>query len=338
MVEVARSAGSWADNRRYIAAFVLRATAAALVLLLCARLLAGLPLGDMIHVLAAASPLLIAAANLTHIVALLSRVGRWRILLSPVKVIPASSLSRYIVATHSAVMLVPTRAGELVGVWALADREGIPVVTCAACVLADKLFEGIGLMLVVAPLPWLLPLPRPAAITTEALVVGGMLVTAAALVIARTPSLEERVERLPGCAGIGVPLEAFRKPSAFLACSSLAVGAHLFDVCAIVVLFAAAGLHVPWAAAPLLKLALNVVFLVPAAPGQIGSFELGVVAPLLLIGADRTRAAAFAILFHLVMLLPAVLGLLWLVPLILARKGERRGAPEGVPDASAPGA
>jgi len=60
----------------------------------------------------------------------------------------------------------------------------------------------------------------------------------------------------------------------------------------------------PWVAAPLVLLALNLAIAVPTTPGHVGAFEAAVVVALELLGCARPAALAFALVYHALMVLP----------------------------------
>jgi uncharacterized protein (TIRG00374 family) len=159
---------------------------------------------------------------------------------------------------------------------------------------------------VVAPIPWLLP-DLPLWVTRAmAIVAAG---SAAALVVGwlllRYGRREgSRLARyLPG-------LEVLRRRREFSLTLALSVLMWLTDLVALQLVVHALGVHVPLGGSMLVLLAVNIAITLPSTPAQIGSFELGAVLALDLMGVGREQALAFALVYHAMQALPlAVIGL-----------------------------
>src|SRR5262249_26569912 len=76
--------------------------------------------------------------------------------LAPRHKIPVVRLFRYTIATFAASAIAPARAGEVLRVWTLKRRDGVPVADTAAVAIAEKLMDGISLLILISPVPWLL--------------------------------------------------------------------------------------------------------------------------------------------------------------------------------------
>src|SRR5205085_7527447 len=64
---------------------------------------------------------------------------------------------RLTIAAFAASVLAPARAGEVLRVWALKRHDGVPVAESAAVAFGEKLLDGASMLLLVAPVLWLLP-------------------------------------------------------------------------------------------------------------------------------------------------------------------------------------
>src|SRR5262249_50285703 len=102
-----------------------------------------------------------------------------RILLAPKYHVKISRLFRYTIAAFATSVIAPARAGEVVRLWTLKRRDGVPVADSAAVAVAEKLLDGVAMLILVAPVPWLLPdLPAwvsEAIITCSAIAVAALL-------------------------------------------------------------------------------------------------------------------------------------------------------------------
>ena len=138
----------------------LRALGAAAIVALCVLGLRRIDWRATGAALAGASVPLLALASLTIFTELLVKAERFRLLLAPVQRLPLAKLFYYIIVSYAASMLLPGPVGATLRVYVLERRHAVPVAASIAALLFEKLFEGIGLVFVVAGLPFLLPLPR----------------------------------------------------------------------------------------------------------------------------------------------------------------------------------
>ncbi|HEX7837477.1 MAG TPA: lysylphosphatidylglycerol synthase transmembrane domain-containing protein, partial [Kofleriaceae bacterium] len=99
-------------------------------------------------------PLLLAAG--LNFVCLWGKAVCWRIMLAPRHKVGVWRLFRYTIATFAASAIAPARAGEVLRVWTLKRRDGVPVSDTAAVAVAEKLLDGISMLILVAPVPFLL--------------------------------------------------------------------------------------------------------------------------------------------------------------------------------------
>ena len=92
------------------------------------------------------------------------RVLRWRALLAPVRAgLPFRSMFEAIILGYATSWVVPGRLGELVRPALLAGRENLPVGPCLGSVLADRLLDGIGVLLLFAVGVFVTPLAAESA-------------------------------------------------------------------------------------------------------------------------------------------------------------------------------
>jgi len=81
----------------------------------------------------------------------LFRVLRWRALLDPVRSgLPFRSMFEAIILGYATSWVVPGRLGELVRPALLAGRENLPVGPCLGSVLADRLLDGMAVLVLFA--------------------------------------------------------------------------------------------------------------------------------------------------------------------------------------------
>jgi uncharacterized membrane protein YbhN (UPF0104 family) len=230
----------------------------------------------------------------------------WHLLLGPEHPVSVLRLYRYTLAALAGSLLVPARAGEALRVYLLKRYDGVPITTSAAVALAEKLLDGLSLVVVVAQLPWLKP-GLPAWVTRSILLlsVGAAVGMATLVVVRKTAAPQGLVGRLAErMMVLGRPRTAGPAFAAYLA-------GQIGDVVAVWLVLGAVGIHVGVGGALLVHLGVNVAILVPAMPGNVGSLELGALAALEILGVPRPAGMAFALIYHAMQNVPLlVIGLL----------------------------
>jgi uncharacterized membrane protein YbhN (UPF0104 family) len=248
------------------------------------------------RVLATASvvPLLLAAALNMGIQ--LARAGYWRSIVWSRARIPLRTMFRYTIAASGASLVLPARGGEALRVWWLHQRHAIPLAVAGAAFVLEKMLDVVTMVLVIAPLPWLLPSERwlgPVRLVTPIVLVAALVV----FLIARGGR-----RRLRWLADLRLFDDLVHVWTAY-AC---VVAAWLLDLSIIGLAMHSVAIPVHLDAVLLVLLTVNLAVAVPAAPGNIGTLELGATFALTTLGVQQERAAAFALLYHGVQILPLV--------------------------------
>lgn len=298
---------------------------------------------------AKAWPLVLAAA--LNFVCLWGKAVCWRIMLAPRHKVSVARLFRYTIAAFAASAIAPARAGEVLRVWTLKRRDGVPAADTAAVAVAEKLLDGISMLILVAPVPLLLRgLPSLAV---------GTIVGCAAIAIVLFIGLFIAVGRVArgdaaqNGVGNGVPRDAapveasskpslirrflagmhvLRSPKRLLGSLVLLVLVWSADLGEVMAVLYALDIDLPIAAGMLVLFSLNLTIAIPSTPAQAGALELGAVAALELLHVGHEKALAFALLYHALQVVPLIAaGLILEYRLVLGR------VPAGVNgDASAP--
>jgi glycosyltransferase 2 family protein len=274
-------------------------------------------------------PLLVAAV--LNFLCLLGKAACWRILLATHHEVSVARLFRYTVAAFAASALAPARAGEVLRVWVLKRRDGVPAPETAAVAVAEKLLDGISMLIMVAPLPWLLPgLPSW---------VVGAIALCAAIAIALFVALVIAVRRVaPDGETLGAPgsdparrpgvirrfiagMHGLRRPRRVLGSLGVLMATWVFDLGQVTVVLYAVGIDLPIAAGLLILFALNLTIMIPSTPAGVGALELGAIAALDLLHVPREPALAFALLYHMLQVIPIIIvGLMLELRLVLGRE------------------
>jgi uncharacterized membrane protein YbhN (UPF0104 family) len=239
----------------------------------------------------------------------------WHVMLGPVPGGSALRMVRYTIASAAASLLAPFRTAEVLRPWLLRRNHGVPLSQSAGVILADKLVEAVGLALLASSLPLLgrrIPLSGG-----QAAVISALLAAAVSAGILGAGRVFVRISAFtPFLRGI----RTFSEPRRFALALAVSVLAWLFDIAAIATTLAAFHIHLPVADLILLLLFINVALLLPSAPGNIGTLELGATLGATYLGIPHTQAVAFALVYHAAQLAPLILlGLFGLVEAVTGR-------------------
>jgi uncharacterized membrane protein YbhN (UPF0104 family) len=216
---------------------------------------------------------------------------------------------------------LPARAGDLMKAVLSSRRSGMPTADGFGTLVAERVLDALALVLVFAVLVTTLSLPLGVEGWMLALVVAGVLVAlAAAALLGRDTGAGRRVcelaasllaptRRLWSVAGAGL--------------LGLSVVLWLVEGSVYAVLGAVAGVHLSLMDGLYIMSLANLVALVPAAPGYVGTFDAAVILAVRLVaGGTHATALAYAVVVRFVLFVPiTVVGL---VALIARDGGVRR--------------
>jgi uncharacterized protein (TIRG00374 family) len=248
-------------------------------------------------------PLLVAAV--LNFVCLWGKAACWRVMLAPKYEVPTLRLFRYTIAAFATSVIAPARAGEVLRLWVLKRRDGVPITDSAGVAFAEKVLDGATMLMLVAPVPLLLPDLEPwvgSAMLLCGTIAFGVLV---ALYIAVGRVDPEGSQSWLGRFIAG--MHVLRSPRRLLLSLLALVMVWLADLAMVMLVLYAVGLHLPLAAGLLILFTLNLTIMVPSTPAGVGALELGALAATNLLGVPHEPALAFALLYHALQVLPLVL-------------------------------
>jgi uncharacterized protein (TIRG00374 family) len=281
-----------------------------LVVASCALLLRNLEWRAVGEALRGADLRWVLLAALINFIHLGAKSERWRVMLSPIRRVASLRLYYYLIVGYAASIVLPGRAGEGLRVYLLHRREQVPVYASLGVIVVEKLFEGLGLLLVVLPLPFMLPLPDWANVSIGLVALLGIGGTLAVLFFAWRAQVVARRNQSqvpPRWARFGAGMECVRRPPLFAAAVGWSALGYALDLVEVWLILHAVGVVVPWPAAGLVLLAVNLAIALPSTPGQLGAFEAGAVAGLRAVGVELAPALAFALVYHLMQVAPVLL-------------------------------
>ena len=201
--------------------------------------------------------------------------------------VSASILTKLAVAALN--NLAPLRGGDVARLWMLERHAGMTRTSSLAVGVSELLVEVATLCSLVALVAGALPGQRWAFI-------GALIVLGPAVVLLIV------LPRVRSALGDG--LRPLRNPKTVGAIVLLSTAEWLIESVMIVVTAKATGLTIGFAVAMVALMGLNLAIALPSLPASAGAFEAGLAAVLMLSGVANSPAISFAIVYHLVQVIP----------------------------------
>lgn len=210
--------------------------------------------------------------------------------------------------------LLPARAGELIRLYVFERRTGVSKSTSAATVILERLIDVLLLLALIGILSFFVTLPVPirSAIQVIALVFlmiaiflfclaikgDGLLRVMTYIVSLISPSLSQK------CQGILTHfmngLGALRSGKQVLKVIALTVLIWAIEAVMYRLVIKSLGLNIPWIGLLFAVAVLTLSFIIPAAPGAVGTYEFFAVLALVPFAVSRNQAAGLALALHAV--------------------------------------
>jgi uncharacterized protein (TIRG00374 family) len=264
--------------------------------------------------------------------AVVVRVQRWRLLFRPERRPPFAVTAHALMISYFFNNILPARMGELARILQLKRRAGVSRAEGSATVVLERLYDvgslALLLFLVVPWLPritWLRSVGLLAAILAFGIALGAIMlavygerpVRLALRPFARFGLSSSRADAVASSAGHGLAALRDRKIAlnalAWTTVSWLVVAASAW------VLMIGFRLHLPYTAAIVVVVAVNLAQVLPSLPSGLGVVEAATVLALQAYGIGGSRALAYALVYHVLNLLPFVAA----GPLLLSGGGWR---------------
>ena len=275
----------------------------------CLGLLArGLNWTRVVEAVTRADGRLLALAACLALTSLVFQAARWHHVVQPVRRVPFRTVLAASLAGQAASCVLPFRAGEAVRLELLARASGLSRGAALGTVATDHTVNGAVMFLLAALAPLALPVP-PAA---RAAVWGGMaavgVLAALLLKLASPADGREPTSRIGRALfKLREGLLALRNPRAVGAAAVASMAAWLLEVAAAAAALGAFGLRHGAAGGAAVIFGVNLAMAAPAPPANLGTFELGAAMALMALGEPSDSAAAFALGYHALLLLPMIL-------------------------------
>lgn len=268
-------------------------------------------------------------ATAFHSLSFFLRTFRWQRLLSKIKEISIKNLFPVLSIGYMANNTLPFRAGEITKAYVLGRREGVSKSSTLATIVVERIFDGLGLLFFILLLSLFISLPLNGwsnQITTVALIgfifgtVGLYLILnfkaptrkLFQIILKKFPTkLKDKVDNLLNYFIEGLEVIKVRK----IVLEVFVISLLIWLVEASLFYFVALGFNIQISYLSILFLTciVNIIIMIPSAPGYIGTFEFFVTEGMVLFGVPPALAASYSIGLHLALWLPiTVLGAIFL--------------------------
>lgn len=226
---------------------------------------------------------------------------RWASLVSAVQKVPRRTAIAAMYVGQAASALLPMRAGEAVRMELMARATGMGRAAATGTVALDHTINGLVMFAFAAVLPLLLPVPRWM----------GMAVMVSLIVLlvwlAEHPGTHPpgRIAGLVSRMRAG--LLAARNPFAVARAALFSALAWTVEIAVAMLALAAFQLPHDVAHAMGVLFGVNLALAIPSPPASLGNFELGAGFALAAFGGQKEHAAAFALGYHALQLIPTLI-------------------------------
>jgi len=261
-----------------------------------------------------------------YFVAVWARAWRWHYLLKPIKKIKTSVMFPITCIGYMGNNIYPARAGEVLRAVVLRRREGVPVSASLATIIVEKFFDAVVMLgFVFVNLPELANLKGSSGFVgnIQQVAIFGTILAFIILIIfllaAMFPLVTAKfgqwfIDRLvpsrfrPQTSGIMHKfldgLASLRSPANVLMVFLTSVVIWLLETGKYWFVMHAFNFSVSFFALMLMNGIVNLVTIIPAAPGYIGTFDASGIAVLVAYNVDKAIAAGYTIVLHVALWLP----------------------------------
>jgi uncharacterized protein (TIRG00374 family) len=252
-----------------------------------------------------------------------AKASRWKLLFYPQHLqLSTSDCVWALLIGQLANNLLPARLGELVRAYAVGECSKVDKVLAFTTTLIEKALDSVMLLMLVAALSQFMPMPSwlrySSLIVSAVLVVLLLTVTTLGSRHRRSvTALEGRngarsklafLRALERLARASEELQALRHAGVQLRIWAWSIAIWIFAVATNSLTLCAVNLEVSPLLPPLLLVVLMVGAVVPASPMRLGVFHYSCVLTLSMFGVESDAALSYAVLLHLVVYLPIVVG------------------------------
>src|SRR5438552_2398239 len=231
---------------------------------------------------------------------------RWSSLVNAVRKTPRATPVAALFVGQAASAFLPMRAGEAVRTELLARATGMGRAASLGTVALDHTINGLVMFAFAGFLPLLLPVPRWMALVLWTGMAGAIVLVLVLLRLSRKPSAGKgRLGEIISKVRSG--LVALRNPVAVATAAAFSAASWAVEIAVAMLALAAFRLPHDLPHAMAVLFGVNIAQAIPAPPASLGNFELGAGTALVAFGGSTEHAAAFAIGYHAMQLLPTLI-------------------------------
>lgn len=249
---------------------------------------------------------------------------RWWVLLTPhprLSVLYLTNLIGFMANT-----ILPARAGELVRALVLGKKENISKTTVLGSAALDRIFEGIGMLILLVIMPLIVETPDWMKRGTFGFIIFFSIVFIAIILLMKLnpdtlvkfiPLSDSTNQIIKGIfEKIQKGFEAINNLRTSTIATLFSLMGWIVQIFMIHLVILSFGIHLSLVVALMTLLAVNIAIMIPAAPGSLGTFELSVVLALGFFNIEKPTALSIALTYHFVQLLPVTMAGIISIPLL----------------------
>jgi uncharacterized protein (TIRG00374 family) len=253
-------------------------------------------------------PLLLAALALIVIQALV-RAIRWQVLLPRAangRRLPVTPVATAMLVGYLGNTVLPARVGEVIRAAVIARSQGISASAAFGSAVLERVVDVFVLALLGLAAATAISAPAWVGATslTAAALGGGALIVISVIALAASRRTGEPARLTKLISQLAAGGRILDRRGDVLIATVLTIGAWLLDAGVIWCVGRSIGIDLPPAGAMLVSVVAVLSTAIPTAPGYVGTFELAAVAAVGISGVTGETALAFAILAHVVAVLP----------------------------------
>jgi uncharacterized protein (TIRG00374 family) len=255
------------------------------------------------------------------------RAVRWGVLYGKKPPAGVRTLFTSMMIGYMANNVLPARMGELVRIYVLKRKAGVSKSTSAATIFLERVTDALILVALVGALSFFVPLPKVVREGSRLAAIGfGALLLLLLFLSLRGENLMRPILRFAGALSYGARrilqgilerfiqgLGALRRGRQFMFVLLLTAAAWSIDAVSVNLVIRSMHLSMPWFASLFVLVVLSLSFVIPSAPGAVGTYEFFVMVALTPFVVETTQAAGLALVLHAVFLITSTsLGLICL--------------------------
>jgi len=280
--------------------------------------------GEALRAFSQVKPLELFIVFILNFVVILFKSMRWQVLLDPrprLVVLYLTNLIGFMANT-----ILPARAGELVRALILGKKENISKTTVIGSAALDRIFEGIGMFILLVIMPLIMDTPDWMKKGTLGFIIFFSILLIGLIlfmkvnpdtIIKYIPLSDKTNTFLKGVLEkLQKGFEAINNIKTSSIATILSLMGWVVQVLMIHFVILSFGIHISPLAALMTLLSVNIAIMIPAAPGSLGTFELAVVLALGFFNIEKSLALSIALTYHFIQLIPVTIAGAISIPLM----------------------